>query len=383
MHEDLLRWRAEFPILERKTYLINNSLGAMPRRTRDRLGEFADSWDVEGVMAWDRWLPLVTEVGDLVGRILGAPPKTVMMHQNVSTLQAILASCYDFQSRRKKIVFTELNFPSVAYVWLEQRRRGAEVTIVKSDDGISVPTERLLDAIDDNTLLVPISHVLFRSSAIQDVKAIIEKAHQVGARVCIDSYQATGCIPFDVVELGVDLCVGGSVKWLCGGPGAAYLYVREDLIPKMRPAACGWFSHARPFGFEMGAIDYAEDIHRVMGGSPSVPALYSARSGYEIILEVGVAKIRERSLHLTRRILDRAVTDGLTINTPTDDAHRGGTICVDFEGSEACSKWLIDRGIVIDWRPGAGIRISPHFYNTEAECDLVMDAIAEHRRAAA
>ena len=379
MHEDLLEWRSEFPILSRKTYLINNSLGAMPRRTRERLMEFADDWDQEGVVAWEKWLPLVTETGDLIGRIIDAPPGQIMMHQNVSTLQAILASCFDFEGPRNKVVFTELNFPSVAYVWLEHRRRGARVHIVESDDGITVDTEKLCDAIDEETLIVPISHVLFRSAAVQDVAAIVEKAHRVGAMVCIDSYQATGLLPFSVRKLNVDFCVGGSVKWLCGGPGACYLYVREDHIRTLRPMMTGWFSHARPFAFEMGEIDYADDIHRFMGGSPSVPALYSARSGYEIILEVGVERIRQRNLALTRRILERARADGLTVNTPDEDSRRGGTVCVDFEAAEEAHHELIRRGYIIDYRPRCGIRISPHFYNTEEECDAVMDEIATLR----
>jgi len=379
MHEELTRWRSEFPILERKVYLINNSLGAMPRKTRERLTEFADDWDTDGVEAWHKWLPLVTETADLIGGIIGAPAGQTMMHQNVSTLQAILASCFEFAPPRNKVVFTDLNFPSVAYVWLEHRRIGARVEVVKSEDGIHPPTGALLDAIDEETLVVPISHVLFRSAGVQDVRAIIEKAHAVGAMVLMDSYQATGAVPFDVTELDVDFCVGGSVKWLCGGPGACYLYVRRDHIESLRPKMTGWFSHKRPFAFEMGDIDYADDIHRFMGGSPSVPALYSARSGYEIIAEVGVEKIRARSLHLTRRVMDRALADGLTVNTPREDEARGGTVCVDFEGSEAASRTLIERDFCIDHRPSCGIRISPHFYNTEDECDAIMDEIGRIR----
>lgn len=380
MHDDLLAWRKEFPILEEKVYLINNSLGAMPRKVRDRLTEFADAWDHEGVEAWLHWLPRVTETGDLIGKIIGAPKGQIVMHQNVSTLQAILASCFDFEGPRNKVVYTGLNFPSVGYVWLGAARRGARVVVVEGDDNIEVPVERLLDAIDEETLIVPISHVLFRSGALQDVEAIIEKAHSVGAMVCMDSYQATGTVPFDVTALNVDFCVGGSVKWLCGGPGACYLYVREDHIKTLEPANSGWFSHARPFAFEMGEIDYAPDIHRFMGGSPSVPALYSARSGYEIVAEVGVDRIRERSLHLTGRVLERALEAGYSVNTPQAPERRGGTICVDFEGSKEVHGQLLERGFVTDWRPGGGIRISPHFYNTEDECDAIMDEIASLTR---
>lgn len=367
------KWRGEFPILAKKTYLINNSLGAMPRRTYERLREFGDDWNEMGVLAWEKWLPLVTETGDLIGRIINAPRKSVMMHQNVSTLSAILISAFDFQGPRRKVVTDALNFPSVHYNWEKAQAYGAELTVVPSDDGIETPLEKLLDAIDEKTLAVPVSHVQFRSAAIQDARAIVEKAHKVGAFVILDSYQATGTVPFDVQALGVDFVVGGSVKWLCGGPGACYLYVRPDLQKKLEPKMCGWFSHKRPFAFELSAIDYADDIHRFMGGSPSVPALYSARSGYEIIAEVGVPAIREKSRRLTQRILDQALASGWLVNTPRDPEKRGGTICIDFPGSEKVHHELIRRGFIIDWRPRGGIRISPHFYNTEEECDAILE----------
>lgn len=390
MADALLKWREEFPILAKKTYLINNSLGAMPRGVYGALKDYADTWAEDGVEAWHKWLPLVTATGDLVGSIVNAPKGTVMMHQNVSTLSAIVASALDFTGARNKVVYDELNFPSVHYVWKEQERRGAKVELVKSDDGLVVPTERLLAAIDEKTVVVPISLVQFRSAAIQDAKAVIEKAHRVGAIVVLDSYQAVGTIPVDVRALDVDFLVGGSVKWLCAGAGAAYLYANPERTKAMEPAATGWFSHLAPFAFEMGRIRYAPDVHRFMGGSPSVPALYAARTGYEIIAKVGLAAIREKSKRQTKRLLEKALEMGLEVNSPRDGEIRGGTVVADFPGAEAVCAELVKRKFVVDYRKPStsvlgtplkgGIRISPHFYNSDEECDAVLAEIAEIRK---
>ena len=390
MADPLLKWREEFPILAKKTYLINNSLGAMPRGVYGALKEYADTWAEDGVEAWHHWLPLVTATGDLVGTIINAPKGTVMMHQNVSTLSAILASALDFSGARNKIVYDELNFPSVHYVWKEQERRGAKVELVKSDDGLTVPTERLLAAIDEKTVVVPISLVQFRSAAIQDAKAVIEKAHKVGAIVVLDTYQAVGTIPVDVQALDVDFLVGGSVKWLCAGAGAAYLYANPERTRALEPSATGWFSHAAPFAFEMGRIRYAPDVHRFMGGSPSVPALYAARTGYEIIAKVGIPAIREKSKRQTKRILEKALEMGLEVNSPRDGEIRGGTVVADLPGGEAVCAELVMRKFVVDYRKPStsvlgtplkgGIRISPHFYNSDEECDAVLAEIAELRK---
>ena len=380
MSDALLKWRREFPILAKKTYLISNSLGAMPRGVYGRLKEFADTWAEEGVLAWEGWIPRVAETGDLIGRIVNAPRGTVMMHQNVSTLQGLVASCFDFQKGRRKVVCLERDFPTLHYVWKAQEARGARVVLVPSKDGIHVDTDRLLAAIDRRTAVVAVSLVLFRSAAILDAKAVIRRAHSVGARVVLDAYQATGTIPVDVKALGVDFLVGGSVKWLCGGPGACYLQVREDLVRKIRPAMTGWFSHARPFAFEPGAVRLTDSIYRFMGGSPSVPALYSARTGYEIIRKVGVKAIRAKSVRQTGLLIRLADEQGLKVNTPREDALRAGTVSVDFPGSERACEALIRRGFIVDHRPGAGIRISPHFYNADAECEAVMEEIRAVRR---
>ena len=386
----LLKWRDEFPILGKKTYLINNSLGAMPRGVYAALKEYADTWAEDGVEAWHHWLPLVTETGDRIGSLVNAPKGSVLMHQNVSTLSAIVASALDFTGARNKVVYDELNFPSVHYVWKEQERHGAKVTLVKSDDGLTVPTQRLVDAIDEKTVAVPISLVQFRSAAIQDAKAIVEKAHRVGAIVVLDTYQGVGTVPVDVRALDVDFLVGGSVKWLCGGAGACYLYAHPERTKALEPTNAGWFSHAAPFAFEMGRIRYAEDVHRFMGGSPGVPALYAARSGYEIIGKVGVEAIRAKSRRQTQRLFEKAKEMGLEVNSPADPATRGGTVVVDFVGAEAACAELVKRKFVVDYRKPSvsvlgtplkgGVRISPHFYNTDEECDAVLAEIADIRK---
>ncbi len=376
-HEELTRLRPRFPILRRKNYLINNSLGAMPAATYGALREFADRWAHEGVLAWDEWLPMVTRTGDRVGRLMGAPRGSVIMHQNVSTLVGTVLSALDYREKNE-IVATDLNFPSVLYNLYEQERRGARVVLAEGG-GLSVDPQRVVDAIGDRTALVCLDLVLFRSSGLVDAAPIVEAAHRHGALVLLDVYQAIGAVPIDVAALGVDFAVGGSVKWLCGGPGAAYLYVAEWPRQRLRPASTGWFSHKRPFAFEVGRVDPADDIHRYMGGSPSVPALYSARSGYEVVTEVSVKKIRARSLSLTERLIRGADAQGLTVNTPREPERRGGTVCVDFPGADLAHDWIVERDILIDYRPNCGIRISPHFFNTAAECDAILDAIAEIR----
>lgn len=377
--DPLLQWRPEFPILEKKSaYLINNSLGAMPRKVYDSLKAYADAWAEEGVVAWKKWLPMVAQTAEMIGRIIRAPKGTMIMHQNVSTLISILISGLDFE-KRNKVVLTELNFPSVVYNWMAQKKRGAEIYTVRSRDGLTVETEDLVKAIDSRTAAVSLDLVLFRSSALVDAAPVIEAAHRHGAVVILDVYQGTGAVPIDVQALGVDFLVGGSVKWLCGGSGAAYLYARRDLIEKYQPTVTGWFSDKRPFDFRLGDIDYAEDAHRFMGGTPSVPALYAAQAGYEIIGRVGVEAIRRKSMRQTALLIELAREQGLRVNTPLDPQRRGGTVCVDFEFSEDASDKLIDRGFIIDWRPSGGIRISPHFYNRDEECRAIMEEIRRLR----
>jgi kynureninase len=374
--DDLLKWRPEFPILEKTVYLISHSLGAMPRATYERLHEYADIWATRGVRAWaEGWWDMPLTVGNEVARIIGADPETVVMHQNVSICQSLILSCFLPQpenSLRRKIVYSELNFPSVMYVYeAHAREHDLRIETVKSDDGITVPLERLLSAIDDETLLVPISHVLFKSAFLQNAKAITDRAHEVGAMVVLDTYQSAGTVPFSVKDLQVDFATGGSVKWLCGGPGAGYLYVRPDLIERLEPKTTGWMAHEQPFAFE-SELRYAANITRFLHGSPAIPALYAAQSGYEIINKIGVERIREKSVRQTQRLIELAQEAGFQVTSPKDPAQRGGTITVWDDNAAAITKELIRREFIVDYRPGAGVRISPHFYTKDEELELVI-----------
>ncbi|HKP38352.1 MAG TPA: aminotransferase class V-fold PLP-dependent enzyme [Pyrinomonadaceae bacterium] len=382
MTDQLLKWRSEFPILDKTVYLISHSLGAMPRATYDRLHNYAEAWATRGVRAWaEGWWEMPVTTGNELARIIGADPNTVVMHQNVSICQSLILSCFlpQANSERNKIVYDELNFPSVMYVYeAHARAHGMRIETVKSDDGITVPLERLLAAIDEETLLVPISHVLFKSAFLQDAKAITERAHEVGASVVLDCYQSAGTVPFSVKDLKVDFATGGSVKWLCGGPGAGYLYVRPDLIDHLEPKTTGWMAHEHPFAFET-EMQYAPNIMRFLHGSPAIPALYAAQSGYRIINEIGVSQIREKSVRQTQKLIALAEEAGFRVTSPPDPAQRGGTITVWDDNAAAITTELVRREFIVDYRPGAGVRISPHFYTTDEELELVITEMKKIR----
>ena len=380
MQDDLLRYRSEFPILERTTYMISNSLGAMPRGVYDSAREFCDVWATRGVRAWEeKWWMMSREAGDEVAAIMNAPSGTVSVHQNVTTAQAIVASCFDFSGKRNKVVYSDMNFPSIMYFWEAQQSRGARVHMVKTDDGIHVPTERLLDAIDEQTLIVPVSHVVFRSSFIKDAKAIIDKAHRVGAHVVLDTFQSLGNVPVDVQALNADFTTGGVLKWLCGGPGTGYLYVRPDLGKKLEPKLTGWFAHENPFGFEIGPTRYGAPPYKFMQGTANIPALYTALPGLKMIREIGVDRIREKSKKMTARLIELARQRGWRVNSPSDPDRRGGTVVIDMpnSSSEAVCNELLRRDVLVDWRPKAGVRFSPHFYNTMEEIDRAISTVDE------
>ena len=368
--DPLLKWRREFPILEHTTYMISHSLGPMPRRAEAALAEFTTMWATRGIRAWEEgWWEMPVTCGDLIGSIIGAAKGRVVMHQNVSICQAIVTSCFDWNGTRNKLVTDGLNFPSNDYIYHGLARQGAEIVSVASEDGMTVPLETILAAIDERTQLVSISHVAFRSSALADLRAITERTHEVGAYIVADLYQSAGIVPLDVTALGVDFATGGSVKWLLGGPGAGYLYVRPDLDAELKPTATGWAAHARPFEFVNGPIEYAPDIHRFLNGTPNVPAMYSAKSGYEIVNEIGVPAIRAKSKRQTQRLIALADEAGLTVRSPRDPEARGGTIIFgvpDADGRGIVAE-LGRRQILVDFRPGAGVRIAPHFYTSDDE----------------
>ena len=367
MSDDPARWRPEFPILGTTTYMISNSLGAMPRGTADNLARYAQTWATRGVRAWEEgWWEMPVTVGDLLAPIIGAPPNTVTMHQNVTIAEAVVLSCFRPEGQRNRIVCERENFPSVMYYYAQQH--GLEL--------VTVPVDKLVDAIDDRTLLVPTSHVLFKSSYLQDANAIVERAHRVGAKVVLDCFQSAGVVPFSVTDLQVDFAVGGCLKWLCGGPGNGWLYVRPDLIDALEPRFTGWMAHDNPFAFEPPPMRYTSGPMRFLNGTPQIPALYAALEGLRIVNAVGVAAIREHSVKLTSHLLKRVQELGWPSLTPADFNRRSGTVCVNPPDSQAISRELLAHDFIIDWRPDAGIRISPHFYNTMDECDAVVAEIA-------
>ena len=380
MTDDLLKWRSEFPILDETVYLISHSLGAMPRETFARLTEYAEMWATRGVRAWaEGWWDMPVTVGNAVAGIIGAERDSIVMHQNVSICQSLILSCFEPTPKRNKIVYSELNFPSVMYVYEAHARDGKlRIETVPSDDGITIALDRFLEAIDEETLLVPFSHVLFKSGFLQNAKAITDRAHEVGAMVVLDAYQSAGTVPFSVTDLKVDFATGGSVKWLCGGPGAGYLYVRPDLHQKLRPRTTGWMAHEEPFAFDT-ELRYASGIRRFLHGSPAIPALYAAQSGYRIINEIGVDKIREKSVRQTTRLIALAEEAGFKVTSPRNASDRGGTITIGHDDAAAITKELIRREFIVDYRPGAGVRISPHFYNTDEELELVIDEMKKIR----
>ena len=366
---DLLGYRDRFPILEHTTYLINHSLGAMPAAAEERLQEYARTWRERGIRAWaEGWWEMPISVGDQIARIIGAQPDSTVMHQNVAVAEAIVLSCFrPVDPKRNRVVYEEGNFPSVRYLYQAQ----PELEVVVVPEG-----ESIVDAIDERTLLVPVTHVLFKTAEIQDVDAIVQRAHEVGAHVVLDAYQSAGIVPLDVSASNVDFAVGGSVKWLCGGPGNGWLYVRPDLAEVLEPTFMGWQAHARPFGFEP-ELEYAEGGARFLTGTPNVPALYAATAGYDLIEEIGVERIRANSLRQTQLLIDLADEAGCEVRSPREPSRRGGTVTVRTPEFEAVHRELAERQILCDFRPDAGIRLGPHYYNTDDELRFAVTQIAE------
>ena len=366
---ELVDYRSEFPILEHTTYLVSHSLAAMPRAAEERLAEYARTWRERGIRAWgEGWWTTPIVVGDQVGRIVGAPAGSTVMHQNVAVAEAVVLSCFlPPDPARNRIVYEQGNFPSVRYLY--QAQRDLEVVVCEDEEAI-------VDAIDERTLLVPISHVLFRTSEIQDVEPIVRRAHEVGAHVILDCYQSAGVVPVDLTALGVDFAVGGSVKWLCGGPGNGWLYVRPDLAERLTPTYTGWQAHESPFAFET-EMRYADGAARFLTGTPNVPAHAAATAGYDLIEEAGVERIRERSLRQTQLLIDLADEAGFEVVSPRRPERRGGTVTVRVPDFPAVHRVLTERQILCDFRPDAGIRLGPHYYNSDDELRHVIRQIGE------
>ena len=378
MPDPLLRFRSEFPILDRTTYLVSNSLGAMPRGVRDKLAEYADCWGTRGVRAWaEGWWEMPVRVGDYIAPLIGAAPGEVAMIPNVTTAQAAVLSSIDYSVPRDTVVMTGLDFPSVRYLYEGLAARlGARIVVVPSDDGLGIDTGRLLEAIDERTRLVAISHVLFRSAFIMDVDAICRRAHEVGALVSLDAFHSVGVIPVDVKRSGVDFLTGGVLKWLCGGPGGAFLYVAPAVRDSLEPAFTGWQAHARPFAFEP-EMDYAEGAWRWLNGTPPIPALYTATEGPRILREAGLAEVRAKSVRQTSLLIELAESRGYSVRAPRNPERRGGTVAFDIPHGYELSRAMLARDILVDYRPEAGIRIAPHFYTSDDELEMAVAAIDE------
>ena len=366
---ELADYREEFPILGETTYLVNHSLGAMPRKTADRLAEFARMWAERGIRSWaEGWWEMPLTVGHQIGRIIGAPPGSTVMHQNVAVAEAVALSCFHpVDPARNRVVYERGSFPSVRYLYQAQ----PDLEVVVCEEG-----EEIVERIDERTLLVPMSHVLYKAGEIQEVEPIVQRAHEAGAHVVLDCYQSAGIVPLDVTALGLSFAVGGSVKWLCGGPGTGWLYVRPDLAERLEPTYTGWQAHARPFAFEE-EMDYATGAARFLTGTPNVAAHYAATAGYDLVEEIGVSRIRENSLRQTQLLIDLADKAGFEVRSPRVAARRGGTVTLHVPEFPAVHAELEARGILCDFRPDAGIRLGPHFYNLDDELRFAVEQIAE------
>lgn len=378
MSDPLLAFRPEFPILERTTYLVSHSLGAMPRTVPDRLAEYVDKWAELGVRAWaNGWWEMPIEVGNEIAPLLGAASGEVAMVPNVSLGQAAVMSAVDYSAPRDRIVMTELDFPSVRYVYDQLAPRlGAKVVVVASEDGVSIDEDRLIAEIDERTALVAISHVLFRSAYIMDVEKVCAHAHSVGAVVSLDAFHSVGVIPVDVKRIGADFLTGGVLKWLCGGPGGCFLYASPNASERYAPALTGWQAHRRPFGFE-SEMDFAKGAARWLSGTPVIPALYAATEGPRLVRRAGIEAVRAKSLRQTSRLIELADERGYIVRAPRDPARRGGTVAFDVPHAYEVAQFLLSRDIIVDYRPNAGIRIAPHFYTSDAELERAVAAVDE------
>lgn len=376
--ESLLEYRKHFPALEDCVHFISHSLGCVPAKSADDMSEFLELWRTKSITAWGDWLPEVDRAAARIEKVISAPQGTVIMHQNVSSVMAVVASCFDYAPARNTVVYEAQMFPTVSYVWQAEQRRGAKCVVVPAKDGL-MDTDAICAAIDEHTLLVPLQHVVFSTAQILDVKKICDRAKQVGAHVILDAYQSIGAVPVDVVDLGVSFATGGSVKYMCGGPGAAWLYVRKDLIEQFSPRVTGWMGNEAPFAFTMPEQSYAETVWRYMGGTPAIAALYQSRAGQTLIGEIGVRRIREKSLVMTQKCIDWIDELGLTLNSPRPAPVRGGSVVFDFVGAADVCRELNRRKFFCDHRPAAGIRIAPHFYTKPEEIELLFTELKKIR----
>ncbi len=378
----LVEWRSEFPTVESTLHFISHSLGAMPRGVEEALRQYAVTWKTRGIRAWEEsWFALPTRVADVLAEIVHAAPGSISMHQNVTDAQALALSAIDFVAPRNRLVCTAEDFPSMLYLYEGLARRGAEIVRVKARDGHAVSEADIVAAIDERTAVVAISQVLFRTAQVLDLAPIVARARSCGTLTLIDAYQAVGTLPVDVTASGIDLMTGGSVKWLCGGPGAGYLYVSPAVAPRLEPAITGWMAHQRPFDFDSGPTRRDAGARRFWTGTPAVVAFAAARPGYEIVARIGVEAIRAKSLRQTARMLALADEYGFRVVSPRADAARGGTVVIDVPHAEAVCHALLAEDVLLDARPDVGLRLAPHFYTLDAEVERVMERVRDVARA--
>ncbi len=374
------RRREEFPTLASGIHLLSHSLGPMPRGARATMQSYCDLWEQHtSEDAWAaRWWELSEQVGNRLARILGGAPGSVQVQPNASIALSTVASCFDFNATpRNKVVTTALDFPSMGYIWEAQQRLGARLCVVPSEDGISVPMERILAAIDETTCLVALSHVSYRSSYRVDARALVERAHAQGALVLLDVYQSAGAVELAAADWEVDFLIGGTIKWLCGGPACGYLYVRPDLQTELQPRLTGWVAHAEPFAFDHTGMRYATDARRFAQGTPGITGLHSCLAGLQLIEEVGVPVIAAESRRRTARMVEFMQARGWPLHSPAHVDERGGTVMLGVEDGPQMVARLAARQVFVDCRPGVGLRMSPHFFNTDAEVEAALAVLAE------
>jgi kynureninase len=381
--DPLLRYRERFPILQRTKYLVSHSLGAMPESAREALVEYANLWAARGVRAWgDTWWMMSLDVGDIIAPLIGAPLGSVVMRPNVTTAEAVVLSSFEYKPPRNRVVIVEGEFPSVRYIYDRLARRlGAEIVTIPHDaSGLGFDLQRLLDAIDERTQLVPIAQVLFESSFMIDVDAIARRCREVGATLVLDVFQSAGIVPIELKKWNVPIAVGGVLKWLCGGPGGSFLYVDPQLRPMLEPSFTGWMAHANPFGFEPPPMRFRDDALRFALGTPPIPALYAAREGPKIIAEASggdMATIRRKSLRQTQKLINLADARGFELRTPRPPDRRGGSVSMRIPHGREVSMELNAEDVVCDFRPDSGVRFSPHFYTTDEELEVAFDVVDE------
>src|SRR6266480_3199429 len=373
----LARYRREFPIFRGAVYWNTCSLGALGERTRRRVAEFFDLWQARGASAWyDVWWAALGELRVRYARIVGASPDEIALAPSVSVALSAVAEALDYR-RRPKVVVTSLDFPTVAYQWLAKRARGVELVVVESPDQVSVPVEAIARAVDERTALVATSHVYFTSGAIQDIRAVAAAAHAQGALCLIDAYQAVGQVPVDVRAAGVDVLTAGGLKWLLGGPGIVFAYIKEELARRLEPTIAGWFGHRDQFAFDPRRLAFHDDARRFELGTPALAAVYAQLGGLEYIEEIGVPAIRAVTAALTEDLIARAAARGFRPKVATDAAARSAIVMLPATDPAAAVRHLADGGIIADARPGH-VRFSPFFYNQQDDHVTALERLATH-----